>query len=163
MIFLLSVVSHFVYDWMPNTVFSILFPVNESIWEHMKLIATPVLLFSIGEYFIYRKKGIHYPNFLLSYSFAIFIGILSYLGVYMPIHYLFGHSLVVSILLLFLTFMEIEVISYSIMHVKKIRYGKILGLGLLFFIYILFGYLTYYPYENELFYDTVKKGYGLMK
>ena len=53
------------YDIFPNTIFSILFPVNESIWEHMKLLVTPVLIFSIFEYIIYRKKNIPFNNFIL--------------------------------------------------------------------------------------------------
>ena len=36
-IFLISFPSHFIYDFFPNTFTSILFPVNESIWEHLKL------------------------------------------------------------------------------------------------------------------------------
>ena len=52
-IFVLSFISHFMYDILPNPLFSILFPVNESIWEHMKLLVTPVLIFSIIEYIVY--------------------------------------------------------------------------------------------------------------
>ena len=46
-IFILSVIFHFLYGIFPNYLFSILFPVNESIWEHMKLIVTSTLVFSI--------------------------------------------------------------------------------------------------------------------
>ena len=55
-IFLLSFASHFIYKWIPNALFSIIFPINESIWEHMKLLVTPVLIFSLIEYIIYNKK-----------------------------------------------------------------------------------------------------------
>ena len=34
----LSFLSHFMYEWCDNFLFSIFFPVNESIWEHMKLL-----------------------------------------------------------------------------------------------------------------------------
>ena len=78
-IFILSFLSHFMYKWIPNTLFSLIFPVNESIWEHMKLLVTPVLIFSLFEYMIYRKKDINYNNFLLSYSIAMLLGIILYL------------------------------------------------------------------------------------
>ena len=81
----LSVVSHFMYERYPNYLFSILFSVNESIWEHMKLIITPVILASILEYFIYRKKDIKINNFILAYGISIPIGIISYLVVYLPL------------------------------------------------------------------------------
>lgn len=41
-------VSHFVYDWSnQNMLVGFFFPVNESTWEHMKLVFFPMLLFSL--------------------------------------------------------------------------------------------------------------------
>ena len=99
-IFILSFISHFMYDIFSNNLFSIIFPVNESIWEHMKLISTPVLIFCIFEYILYKKKDIEFNNFILSYSISIIIGIIFYLIIYLPIHYIFGHSLLVAIIIL---------------------------------------------------------------
>ena len=69
---------HFMYEWFPNPLFSLIFPVNESIWEHMKLLVTPVLIFSLIEYILYKKKDINYNNFILSYSISTLIGIIIY-------------------------------------------------------------------------------------
>lgn len=160
-IFILSFISHFIYQWLPNSIFSILFPVNESIWEHMKLLATPVLIFSIFEYIIYRKKNIYFNNFLLSYSISIILGIIIYLILYLPIHYIFGHSLLVSVVILFITFIIMQIISYYIMNCREIKYSNVIGIGIIIFIYIIFGYLTYNPIKNDLFYDTEKKVYGI--
>ena len=126
------------YDILPNNIFSIIFPVNESIWEHMKLISTPVLLFSIFEYIIYNKKDIE-----------------------LPIHYIFGHSFLVAIIILFMTFILVEYISYYIMNYKKIKYGNIIGFIIIILLYIIFGYLTYNPPLIDLFYDTSKDIYGI--
>ena len=71
--FILSILLHFIYGWIPNTLFSIVAPVNESIWEHMKLIVTSSLIFSMFEYFIYKKKDIKFNNFILHFSFSAFI------------------------------------------------------------------------------------------
>lgn len=162
-IFGLSFLSHFVYQWLPNSIFSILFPVNESIWEHMKLVITPVLIFSIFEYFIYKKKDIVFNNFILSYAVSIIIGIIFYLLIYLPIDYIFGHSMVVAIILLFITFIVVQTISSYIMNYREIKYSNAIGIGLIIFMYIIFGYLTYYPIESDLFYDTQKKIYGIPK
>jgi len=163
LIFGLSVLSHFIYDWMPNNLFSILFPVNESIWEHMKLIATPVLIFGIFEYFIYKKKDIFFNNFLLSYAVSIILGIIVYLIIYFPIDYLFGHNTFVAIILLFITFILVQVFSYYILNYKKIKYSGITGLLLLLLLYIVFGYLTYNPPHIELFLDPQENIYGIQK
>lgn len=163
LIFILSFISHFMYEWFPNTLFSILFPVNESIWEHMKLIVTPVLIFSLIEYIVYRWKNISYNNFILSYAISLILGIIIYLMIYLPIDYIFGHSMIFAISLLFLIFIIVEVISYYIMNYREIRYSNLIGIILIIIMYIVFGYLTYNPILNYLFYDTSKKIYGIDK
>ena len=40
---LAGVALHFLYDFFPNPVFALISPVNESIWEHLKLIYWPYL------------------------------------------------------------------------------------------------------------------------
>lgn len=40
---LAGVCLHFIYDLLPNAVFALFSPVNESIWEHLKLIYWPYL------------------------------------------------------------------------------------------------------------------------
>ena len=162
-IFGLSFLSHFIFKWLPNDIFSILFPVNESIWEHMKLIVTPVLIFSIFEYIIYRKKIIKFNNFLLSYSISMILGIIIYLIIYLLIDYMFGHSAIIAIGLLFFIFIIVQIISYYIMNYKEIKYSNIIAIGIIILVYIIFAYLTYNPIKIDLFYDTQKKIYGIPK
>lgn len=162
-IFVLSFISHFMYDILPNPLFSILFPINESIWEHMKLLVTPVIIYSLIEYFIYKRKGIQYNNFILSYAISFIISIIVYLIIYLPVHYIFGHNLLFAMFLLFIIFILIQFISYKIMCYKQIKYNNLLGFGIIILIYIIFGYLTYYPIKNDLFYDTTSNSYGIKK
>ena len=143
--------------------FSIIFPVNESIWEHMKLITTPVLIFSLFEYILYKRKNIYFNNFVLSYAISIIIGIISYLILYLPIHYIFGHSTVYAIILLFIIFIIIQIISYYIMNYKEIKYSNTIGIIVIILLYIVLGYLTYNPIEIDIFYDTQKNIYGIPK
>lgn len=159
----LSVLSHFMYEWSNNFIFSILFPVNESIWEHMKLLVTPVLIYALAEYFIYKKKSIKYNNFSLSYGISIIIGIISYLTIYLPIDHFFGHNMIVSITLLFLCYILISYISYLILNAKAIKYSKTIGALLIILTYFIFYYLTYYPVHSYMFYDTKNKIYGIKK
>ena len=58
--FLLCFLTHFIYNLFPNTLFSIFFPVNESIWEHMKMLFSTILLFGIIEYILIKKFNIIY-------------------------------------------------------------------------------------------------------
>ena len=151
------------YGWFTNNLFSIILPVNESIWEHMKLIITPVLIVSIFEYIIYKKENISFNNFIFSYAIAILIGIISYLVIYIPIDDIFGHKAFIAILLLFIIFIFIEIISYYIMNKNNIKYSNCIGIILIIIMYIIFGYLTYNPIHISLFYDYINKHYGIKK
>lgn len=162
-IFVLAFISHFMYNFFPNNLFSILFPVNESIWEHMKLLVTPVLLFSIFEYFYYKRKNISYNNFLFSYSISCLLGIIIYLIIYIPLDNIFGHSAIIAISLLFIVYIIVELISYYIMNLDNIRYSNIVGLFIILIMYVIFGYLTYFPPKINLFYDTQAKDYGIIR
>ena len=123
-IFLLAVGSHFMYDIIPTFITSILFPVNESIWEHMKLLITPVLIYALIEYFIYKNKSIKFNNFSLSYSISIIIGIILYLIIYLLFNHFFAHNIIVSIVLLFFDYIFISFVSYLIINTRKIKYSK---------------------------------------
>ncbi len=160
--FILSIILHFIYGWFPNSIIGIAAPVNESIWEHMKLIVSSTLLFSILEFFMYRKKNIAYNNFLLSYAISCILGVFIYLILYIPLNDIFGHKAYIAISLLFLIFIFIQVISYYIMNRVKINYGNELGILLIIIIYFIFGYLTYHPPKINMFYDYMNKGYGII-
>ena len=49
------------YELFPNFIFSILFPVNESIWEHMKLLFGSIIVSGIIQklIIIYRKGKVN--------------------------------------------------------------------------------------------------------
>ena len=54
---------HFVYDWTGSSVAAALFSaVNESTWEHMKLLAVPWILFSLVEYIVLRSAALPGPG-----------------------------------------------------------------------------------------------------
>lgn len=84
-----GILSHFVYDWSgENFIAGFFFPVNESTWEHMKLVFFPMLIYSvfavrqlkneepcIGKAF---SIGILTGTFLIPVIFYTYSGILGY-------------------------------------------------------------------------------------
>lgn len=57
--------AHFVYDWTEkNSLAGLFTPVNESTWEHMKLVFFPMLIYSLFVYFIFQKE---YPCILYAF------------------------------------------------------------------------------------------------
>ena len=61
--FVIGFLVHNVYMWLPNIVTTI-FPVNESLFEHMKLIYLSPIISSTILYFIFKRKGYIINNLL---------------------------------------------------------------------------------------------------
>lgn len=72
---ILGIISHFVYEWSGNNFFvGLFFPVNESTWEHMKLIFFPMLIYSlVAKKYVSRKC----PCILNAMFIGIIIGLIS--------------------------------------------------------------------------------------
>lgn len=65
---------HFIYEWSGNNAFvGIIAPVNESVWEHMKLLFFPYTVWIIIGYFIYGKRN---KNYVISSFIGLIIGLL---------------------------------------------------------------------------------------
>lgn len=161
-IFLLTVLFHFLYDWFPNVIFSIFFPVNESIWEHMKLLYTGILVWGLIEYIIIKTKNIKVYNFWYQLFLTAFSSIIVYLIIYLPLYSLFGENIVVSISLLILVIILEQVFSYYLLTTKndKPLLNK-LAIAMIILFYMVFITLTYNPIKNYIFYDTQDNKYGI--
>ena len=157
-VFALCFPFHFAYKWMPNLISSLFFPVNESIWEHMKLLFIPYVIYLVVEYFLLHRKE---NNFYIQLFFVPIIGIVSYLFLFLPIYSVLGENMIVSITLLFLTICFEQFVSYKIATYEEIKYQSIIGIIGVFLIFNIFVYLTYFPNKTYLFYDTTKNIYGV--
>ncbi len=160
LVFLLCFPLHFLYDFIPNSLTSIFTPVNESIFEHMKLISTSFILYGIIDYILLKKYS-KFNNFLLQLFVVPVIAIILYLSIYLPIYNIIGENMVFSIVLLFIIIIIEEIISYFILKFKYIKYQRIIGIIGIILMYVIFGYLTYKPIINYIFFDTKNNMYGI--
>ena len=160
-IFLLCFLFHFVYDLIPSSLSAIFFPVNESIWEHMKLLFSAVVFYGIIDYIILQKFNIKYNNFFTSLFLTALTIIPIYLTMFLPVYYKIGENIVITIGIMLIAIIISQVISYKILKAKDFDKLNILSLILIIISYIVFAYLTYYPVKNELFFDTKEEKYGL--
>jgi len=68
----MGVFLHFLYEWSSGNRIAALFSaVNESVWEHLKLLAIPYVLFGIYEYYAYGREK---ENFLPVKFYAMLMG-----------------------------------------------------------------------------------------
>ena len=70
----IGTLAHFVFEWSGNnTVVGLFCPINESPWEHLKLIFFPYLIWTVAQYFIMHKSKNIFP--------AKFIGVFVGMGI----------------------------------------------------------------------------------
>lgn len=161
-LFLLSFLWHFMYDWFPNNIFALVFPVNESIWEHMKIIYYCLLLGSVLEFYLCKKNNIKINNFYIEAMVKSLLGVIFYLIIFIPLYLWLGESMIISIGLMLVTYVFMEYIGYKILVSEELNIN-ILPVIIIVLGCIMFVILTFYPLHNFLFFDEVKFGYGILK
>lgn len=112
---ILGTLNHFLYDFTEQNPFAALIaPINESVWEHMKLLFFPFLLFSLIEYAIRR------PNAACFFG-ARFAGI--WIGMLAVIFLFYGYS---GILGLDLPVLDILLFYVGVLaaYAASARFGK---------------------------------------
>ena len=158
--FALSFLWHFMYDWFPNFLTSIFFPVNESIWEHMKIIFGVIVFGSLISLILMNKFHIKHNNFYVEIITKAVLGVLFYLIIFIPLYKWLGENMFISISLMLITYIYVEIIGYKILKLNEMNIN-ILPIILIFLCYILFFLLTYYPPHNFIFFDEIKLIYGI--
>lgn len=160
-IFIISFLSHFAYEIFPNIIFSFIFPVNESIWEHMKILFTSTLLYGIIDYLLLKKYNIKHNNFSFQLYFTSLIGIPIYLVIYLPVYNLLGESPFISISLLLIVYIITQIVSYNILKEKELKILNIITIPVILLSYLGFIYLTYNPPHTYIFYDITEDKYSI--
>lgn len=78
--FIAGTLLHFVWEWSGrNHLVAIFSAVNESTWEHLKLLFVPFIVFSIIEYFLYGK---HLECFFTAKARSVLLGMLTIITVF---------------------------------------------------------------------------------
>ena len=159
-IFLLSALFHFIYEWIPNTLTSLFFPVNESIWEHNKIIVGSFLIIAIIEKIYYKNK----KNTIFSESISAIICSLLVMIIFTPI-YLYilktNDNIIITFIIFIFAIIVSQIASYYLL--KKEYNPKLEKIGItIFIIFILINIIfTYYQPKLPLFYDYTHKTYGI--
>lgn len=152
-------IFHSLYEIFPNFITSIFLPINESIWEHMKLLFGSIMLSSVIQKVIVICKNKNINNICFSNFIASISSIPIFLILFLPIYYTLGENLVITIILMFISIIISEIISYKIIKMRDFKMDNI-TIILVIFVYIMFGILTYFPINNDIFIDKTNKIIG---
>lgn len=154
---------HFLYSWTNESIIAGIFtPVNESVWEHLKLGYWSLVLFSIAEFiFIYRRI----ENFCVAKIMAILALEMTIVIIFYGYTFIVGKDIFwIDILSYFLGVVFCQYISYNIYKSKPFSdFTNRISLVTFILLAILFGILTFYPPHTSLFKDPISHSYGICR
>lgn len=159
---ILGTILHFVYQLSgENSIIAWLVPVNESVWEHLKLIFYPMIIASVIQYFCIIKIANNYIEariigIFTAMSFVV-IAFFTYTGI------IGTNFLIIDILIFMASIILGEYASYKLIKRKNESdtKTKILAIGISIFLLICFIVCTYYTPEVNLFRDFQTGAYGI--
>ncbi len=159
---LLGVLLHFAYDMSGGSDFVAIFSaVNESTWEHLKLLYYPVVIYGIGEYFLYGKKT---TGFIASKTVALIVSMLSIVAVFYTYTGVLGENISVINIMLFLASAVLNYyLSYSFIELNAFENPSInrASIFTLILLFVFFWVFTFYPPLINLFRDPISNGFGI--
>lgn len=161
-LFSLSFLWHFVYQLIPFKLTAIFFPVNESIWEHMKIIYGTFIVVSIIQIIICKKFKININNKYIEMITKAILGVIFYLIIFIPVYKIIGENMIFAISLMFITYLVMEFFSIKILESPELNIN-ILPIIIIILGFVLFGLLTFYPAHTSIFFDDKSLGYGILK
>lgn len=146
---ILGTLGHFVYEWSGNALWTAwLFPVNESVWEHLKLLILPeVVYFAAGAYFL---RGAN--NYISALFFCIAVSAGFVTGGFYLYTSLMGRSVLALDVLLFCTAIILGyVTSYFLLTAEKFPLLTVISLMGLVVALVCFFTFTMSPPHTFLF------------
>ena len=141
---IVGTVAHFIYDWTgQNRIIGLFTAVNESTWEHMKLIFFPMLLFA---FFMQWKLRDSFPCIGTSLMAGILAGTASIPIIYYTYTGILGHHTLVFDILTFVAAVLIAfTATYRLTKSCNAQKYRFLLFGAVIFLMLCFFMFTYGP------------------
>lgn len=156
----LGTILHFTYDLSNHNKYVALFSaVNESVWEHMKLVVFPSLIWLLFEIpFLYQNS-----NFITAKAAAIVIMLLFIPLVFYFYKYVFkNNSFIVDILIFYAAIGLGQYFSYLVLKLQPVSLvWNYISLFVLIFIYGYFLIATFLPGDEYIYVDPITKKVGV--
>ena len=149
-VWIVGTLSHFIYEWTGNNpIIGLFTPVNESTWEHMKLLFFPMLIISM---IIHRRLQKAYPCITSALAAGILLGTFLIPVIFYTYTGILGYNLLVLDILTF--FISVAVAFYTAykltLSCSVSTYTSAL-VTLLILMMVCFFLFTYFPPNLGLF------------
>lgn len=159
-IVIVGTLLHFTYEWSGKSpIVGAFSPVNESVWEHLKLGYFALLFFMFIEYFPLR-------NYTNSFFLGKLIGIIL-MSVFIVVFYYAYHaiigkgSLFLDILSFIIGAALCQFVSFLILKKDVSGFTNLLSLFLFVSLGLFLIYTTFYPFQYPIFMDSRTGKYGI--
>ncbi len=152
---------HFLFEWLFSwPPVGAIVPVNESVWEHLKLPYWPLIIFTLIEYQYIKDEA---NNIIIGKAASALISIGTILITFYTYTAILGTEiLIIDILSFYIGVIIGQLIGYRIISLDKlpkwinnVSWLVIIGLGLLLIIF------TYLPPHLSIFQDSESGLYGI--
>lgn len=143
---------HFLFELSgQNSIAAVFGAVNESVWEHLKLLFWPVFVLSVVEYFIFFKAS---QNFILSRFLGLIIGMTVIVTVFYTLSGIVGNTLGWFNILLYYIAVLITFITSRLIRKNgafEFKYSNVIGLLLFIGLAVFFGVFSFYTPNLGIF------------
>lgn len=159
--FIMGFLVHFIYKWIPCAITTI-FPVNESLYEHMKLIFISPIISSIILYFVFRRKN-QINNCIFGLIVSTIFNIIIFYLIYLPLYYSIGQSMIMTLSIYFVTIVLSNYLYYLIIQMNNNMKLNRISFIMIFIIWSILTYFTHKPLIIDFFKDPETNMYGIPK
>ncbi|MFA6866979.1 MAG: DUF6512 family protein [Clostridia bacterium] len=158
-ILLLGVLQHSVYEWIPINFIGLWVPVSESVWEHLKIVFYPILIWWIVAGIIFdRKCNINCRNWLAGATVSSLVAPMLVVMFYYAIFDGFGcpEMLAIHIAIQTVSLLVAQAIGYHIYsNVKNVtKLCTIFMVIILVIMVVLFGVFSFVFPNLPIFIDS---------
>lgn len=159
----LGALGHFLFAWSgKNPLVAAFAAVNESAWEHMKLLFFPTFLFSGVQIGI---QGRYYPNFLATRCISLLTGLLLIPIIFYTYSGALGWRVEwFDVLIFYLADAGMFLLDYYLLrrgHMTSL-WQQLLGLLILWAIAFAFVWCTFQPIHLDLWRDPLTGRFGIV-
>lgn len=156
---ILGTILHFAFDWSgENALVGAFSAVNESTWEHLKLIFFPTILTIIFGYF-YIGKDV--KNIICAKTIGLLIGLSFTVIFFYTYTGILGYNIAfINILTFYIAVISGEYTAFRIM-LSNFSCNKKIAIIILAILLFLFIFFTYNTPSIGLFRDPIDGGYGI--
>lgn len=163
-LFIIGTLFHFTYNLTGKLwVVGLISPVNESVWEHTKMVVLPIILWWSLYYLVKGKElKINKDKWFLGGLMSLITSIIT-----IPmLFYFYTEAFGVELFWVDVLILLIAIIFGQIMGLHTYKYSRGINSKIVLIIFavtvIAYMVLTFYPIEIPIFMDGNTKGYGIL-